>query len=75
MRGKSMTQARTADPQPGLWDEAMSADATGNAPPKRRTREFVAGYAVAVMCRDEAHQEEVYNALRAQGFTLKVLTL
>ena len=47
--------------------------AAAKAPSKAKP--FVGGYAVAVMCRDEAHQQEVFNELKAAGHTLKVLTL
>lgn len=67
--------SKTSDPQTALFDEVTCADASGKTPARKRPREFVAGYAVAVMCRDEAHQEEVYNVLRAAGYELKVLTL
>lgn len=44
--------------------------------PADKPRAFVGGYAVAVMCRDEAHQQEVFEALQAAGFAdLKVLAL
>lgn len=65
----------TSDPQPGLFNEVVCADASGRTPTRKRPREFVAGYAVAVMCRDESHQEQGYDALRAMGYELKVLTL
>lgn len=44
-------------------------------PTPGRVKPFVGGYAVAVMCRDEQHQQEVFDELKAAGHTLKVLTL
>lgn len=32
-------------------------------------------YAVVVMCNDEKEQETVYNRLKAEGFTLKVVAV
>jgi hypothetical protein len=50
-------------------------EGSGEKPPPDR-RAFVGGYAVAVMCRDEAHQREVFEALQSDGFeNLKVLAL
>lgn len=32
-------------------------------------------YAVIVLCKDEREQEEIYNRLKAEGFTLKVVAI
>lgn len=41
----------------------------------KKQKLYVAGYAVAVMCRDEKHQREVFDELSRMGLPLKVLTL
>lgn len=37
--------------------------------------DYQSKYAIAIECRDEAHQEEVYTLLTAEGYKCKVLTL
>lgn len=32
-------------------------------------------YAVIVICKDEREQEEIYNRLKAEGYTLKVVAV
>lgn len=41
----------------------------------KKQKQYIAGYAVAVMCRDEKHQREVFDELSRMGLPLKVLTL
>lgn len=36
---------------------------------------YVEQYAVIVTCRDEEHQEQVFEALQEQGYTVKVVTV
>lgn len=69
----------------GLWDEAELGDLLeqaadelleGGIPGEDDTGiPYESRYAVAVECEDEAQQERVYNALLAQGYKCKVLTL
>lgn len=62
---------------PELGDTGESSPEAPEKPrPADTPRAFVGGYAVAVMCRDEAHQQETFEALQAAGFIdLKVLAL
>jgi hypothetical protein len=56
-------------------ERAPRDDSPATAPGDTR-KAFVGGYAVAVMCRDEAHQQEIFDALKGYGFDdLKVLAL
>ena len=32
-------------------------------------------YGVIVLCKDESHQQTIYNTLRADGHTLRVVTV
>lgn len=32
-------------------------------------------YAVIVVCKDEKEQEDIYNRLKAEGYTLKVVAV
>lgn len=55
--------------------DAPDGDAGDEAPEPKR-KDFVGGYAVAVMCHGEEHQRETFEALKAAGFEdLKVLAL
>lgn len=53
----------------------MKTRAKGAARFRVKPVPFVGGYAVAVMCRDEQHQRQVFEALQQMGYELKVLTL
>ena len=55
---------------------AESGEAADDAPAAsdEKRKAFVGGYAVAVMCNDEAHQQEIFERLQSEGFdNLKVL--
>lgn len=47
-----------------------TAEAPNMEPDENRYKEQ---YGVIVMCRSEAHQEEVYNTLQAEGYNVKVV--
>ena len=60
-----MTDSETAAAPPPL-----PADAPGRPPTSRYREQF----GVIVLCHDEAHQANVYDALTAQGHACKVVT-
>ncbi len=52
------------------WGEGDADPLDGMIPDDDRYREQ---YGVIVMCRDEAHQEEIYNRLNGEGLEVKVV--
>ena len=73
---KSAGDAVLAGARGGGNEGAFDDDPPPRQPEADKRKAFVGGYAVAVMCRDEGHQREVFEQLQADGFEdLKVLAL
>lgn len=58
-------------------DEFLNQGAPGSMDLAEKPEEdnYVEQYAVIVTCRDEEHQEEVFEALTAEGYSVKVVTV
>lgn len=65
------------DLQAVVDDETLSEGAPGSMDLAEKPDDdnYVEQYAVIVTCRDEEHQEAVFNELQEQGYTVKVVTV